>query len=322
MTQSVKAQLNQWGSDQKPFVFLIDFECIKPLCWSLDTPIEDFEFNFNGFTNIINTDLTQASKKELAVIHKYPISFELYQEKFNYVKSQIALGNSFLVNLTAETKIESNVSIETIAKQANSKYVCHLKNQFVSFSPETFIQIKNGKIKSYPMKGTIDASIPNAKEFILSDVKEVAEHATIVDLIRNDLSKVCHNVKVTKYRYYEEIKKQDGTIGQVSSEIEGTLPGNYKEKIGDIIFDLLPAGSVSGAPKNKTKTIIKNAEGSDRGYYTGVAGYFDGENLDSCVLIRYLQDNKVYRSGGGITSQSEALKEYNEMIDKVYVPAF
>jgi para-aminobenzoate synthetase component 1 len=172
------------------------------------------------------------------------------------------------------------------------------------------------------MKGTIDGNIPNAEELILSDTKELAEHATIVDLIRNDLSKVSKNVRVTKYRYYEQIKTQQGIIGQVSSEIEGILPENYNELIGDIIFDLLPAGSVSGAPKNKTKEIIAMAEQVERGYYTGVAGYFDGTNLDSCVLIRYLQSDKIYRSGGGITAQSKALVEYEEMINKVYVPAF
>jgi para-aminobenzoate synthetase component 1 len=108
----------------------------------------------------------------------------------------------------------------------------------------------------------------------------------------------------------------------VSSKIEGTLPNNYNEIIGDIIFDLLPAGSVSGAPKNKTKEIIARAEQVERGYYTGVAGYFDGTNLDSCVLIRYLQENNIYRSGGGITAQSNVLNEYEEMINKVYVPTF
>lgn len=172
------------------------------------------------------------------------------------------------------------------------------------------------------MKGTIDANIPNAKELILANPKEIAEHATIVDLIRNDLSMVSDNVRVSNYRYYEKIQTQEGLIGQVSSKIEGTLPENYNDNIGDIIFALLPAGSISGAPKNKTKQIINKAENAERGYYTGVAGYFDGTNLDSCVLIRYLQADNTYRSGGGITSQSDLFKEYQEMINKVYVPVF
>lgn len=172
------------------------------------------------------------------------------------------------------------------------------------------------------MKGTIDANIPNAEALILADTKELAEHATIVDLLRNDLSKVASHVKVSKYRYYEKIETQQGAIGQVSSAIEGMLPNDYHSSIGDILFDLLPAGSVSGAPKNKTKEIIAAAEQMERGYYTGVAGYFDGNNLDSCVLIRYLEANNRYRSGGGITAKSIALNEYEEMINKVYVPTF
>ncbi|MEY3208487.1 MAG: hypothetical protein RL064_518, partial [Bacteroidota bacterium] len=185
-----------------------------------------------------------------------------------------------------------------------------------------FIKINNQKIYSYPMKGTIDAHLPNAEETILNDVKELAEHATIVDLIRNDLSKVAANVKVDKFRFYEKIETQNGMLGQVSSEISGNLHANYTNHIGDILFDLLPAGSICGAPKAETEKIIFDAEQVARGYYTGIAGYFDGENLDSCVLIRYLQQNNIYRSGGGITFQSEATKEYQEMIEKVYVPIF
>ena len=319
MLMSIQKQLNQWGSENHPFVFLIDFECLKPMCWSLKEPINHFEYNFNGFTNIVKSE---KEFDEAVHLIKTPISFDCYQKKFNYVKTEIELGNSFLVNLTSSTKIETNLSLDDIVQNAHSKYICHLKDEFVSFSPETFIQINNGKIKSFPMKGTIDANIPNAKELILANPKEIAEHATIVDLIRNDLSMVSDNVRVSNYRYYEEIQTQEGLIGQVSSKIDGTLPSDYNEKIGDIIFALLPAGSISGAPKNKTKQIINKAENAERGYYTGVAGYFDGANLDSCVLIRYLQADNTYRSGGGITSQSDLFKEYQEMINKVYVPVF
>ena len=322
MLHPVQLQLNKWGFEKTPFVFLIDFECIKPLCWKLDEPILEFEFNFNGFTNMVPKKQSQKLFHKENIFIKNPISFALYSQKFEVVKKEIEYGNSFLVNLTTSTNIETNLSLDVIAHQAQSKYVCYLKNHFVSYSPETFIQIKNGIIISKPMKGTINGNLPNAETSLLTDTKEIAEHATIVDLIRNDLSKVANNVMVSKYRYYEKIKTLQGTIGQVSSEIEGTLPSNFNEIIGDIIFNLLPAGSISGAPKNKTKKIIAQVEQVERGYYTGVAGYFDGTNLDSCVLIRYLQSNHIYRSGGGITAQSDVLSEYNEMIDKVYVPAF
>jgi para-aminobenzoate synthetase component 1 len=175
------------------------------------------------------------------------------------------------------------------------------------------------------MKGTMDANIRNAKQLILNDSKELAEHNTIVDLIRNDLSLVAHNVKVEKFRYLERIKTNQRDLWQVSSKITGQLPENYTENIGDIVIRMLPAGSICGAPKMKTVEIIKTAEQYERGYYTGIFGYFDGKNLDSCVLIRYIEkqnDNLVYKSGGGITFLSTAEKEYDEMLKKVYIPVF
>jgi para-aminobenzoate synthetase component 1 len=313
-----KALLNKWGKEKNPFVFLIDFECKKPLCWRIDDNTADFKYDFNGFTNA--EKLPNKNKK--LQFERYPESFEIYKAKFEKIKQQIEYGNSFLVNLTTETPIVTNFSLGDIFDSVTAKYSCWLKGDFVCFSPETFIKIMNQKIYSYPMKGTVDANLPNAEENILKDAKELAEHATIVDLIRNDLSRVSTNVKVDKFRFYEKIKTQNGLLGQVSSEISGDLQPNYAEHIGDILFDLLPAGSICGAPKAKTKKIIFDAEQNDRGYYTGIAGYFDGKNLDSCVLIRYLQENNRYRSGGGITFQSDATKEYQEMIEKVYVPIF
>jgi len=86
---------------------------------------------------------------------------------------------------------------------------------------------------------------------------------------------------------------------------------------------LLPAGSITGAPKPKTMEIIDQAEGYERGFYTGICGCFDGENLDSAVMIRFIEqegEQLIFKSGGGITSQSDLNKEYEELIQKVYVP--
>ena len=90
-----------------------------------------------------------------------------------------------------------------------------------------------------------------------------------------------------------------------------------------MLLAMLPAGSVSGAPKRKTLEIIREAEGYHRGFYTGVMGLFDGKNIDSGVMIRFVEQTPqglVYKSGGGITSQSNCEEEYNELIDKIYVP--
>ena len=216
--------MNQWGKEHMPFVFLIDFECKKPMCWKWSDTENIFEFNFDGVTNqkkanTLNNNISSFNFE----FNKKPIPFEDYKNKFDQIKKEIELGNSFLVNLTAKTKIKSNYTIAEIYNRANAKYTCYLKDEFVCFSPETFVKIKDGKIYSYPMKGTINAGIPDAKNIILNDTKEISEHATMVDLIRNDLSRVSKNVKVNKYRYYEEIATQNGNLGQVSSEIVGEL---------------------------------------------------------------------------------------------------
>ena len=198
-----------------------------------------------------------------------------------------------------------------------------MPNKFVCFSPECFVKIYDGKISTYPMKGTIEADIKDAEQIILNDDKEKAEHNTIVDLLRNDLSRVANNVVVKKFRYIEKIKSNRGNLLQLSSEIEGDLGCEYLDEIGTIIFKLLPAGSVSGAPKNATLDIIRNAEQQTRGYYTGVAGYFDGTSFNSFVLIRFIEQNNgrlYFRSGGGITAMSSSEKEYREMLQKVYLP--
>ena len=318
-------QLNQWGQEKKSFVFLIDFEQKKPQAWPVDACPDWFQYKFTKassdqpFSAIDNKDVNLV---EHSLITKYPIIISDYQHKFNQVMDALHKGDSFLMNLTIPTPVQNTVNFQTYFDHAKSKYVVWLKNDFIAFSPETFIQIESGMISTFPMKGTIDASLPNAKELLLNDSKELAEHATIVDLLRNDLSRVASKVRVTNFRYYEEIPTQNGKIGQVSSAIQGELPPDYASRIGSILYDLLPAGSVSGAPKKKTAELIASIEGTDRGYYTGIAGYFDGVNLDSCVLIRYLGADQVYHSGGGITFQSDMASEYQEMINKVYVPVF
>jgi para-aminobenzoate synthetase component 1 len=318
-------QLNQWGQEKKPFVFLIDFEQKKPLAWPVDACPDWFQFKFTKassdqpFSAIDNKNVNSV---EYSLITKHPISLSVYKHKFNQVMDALHKGDSFLMNLTIPTPVQNTVNFQTYFDHAKSKYVVWLKNDFIAFSPETFIQIESGMISTFPMKGTIDASLPNAKELLLNDSKELAEHATIVDLLRNDLSRVASKVRVTNFRYYEEIPTQNGKIGQVSSAIQGELPPDYASRIGSILYDLLPAGSVSGAPKKKTAQLIASIEGTDRGYYTGIAGYFDGVNLDSCVLIRYLGADQVYHSGGGITFQRYMASEYQEMINKVNVPVF
>ena len=173
------------------------------------------------------------------------------------------------------------------------------------------------------MKGTINGSLHDAQKTLTNNTKEINEHNTIVDLIRNDLSKVARDVQVTRFRYIDKIKTQKNEIYHTSSEIRGKLLKDWQKQLPELLLTMLPAGSICGAPKEKTVSIIREVEEEKRGYYTGVFGYFDGENLDSAVNIRYLEKKQgqiLYRSGGGITFMSNLESEYNELIEKIYVP--
>ena len=130
-------------------------------------------------------------------------------------------------------------------------------------------------------------------------------------------------VHVAKLRYNDRLTTSSGDILQVSSEIKGILPDNYRMHLGDLLRELLPAGSISGAPKWKTLQIIREAEQQKRGFYCGIFGYFDGKELDSAVAIRFIEqqgDTHFFRSGSGITVNSDCEYEYHEVNQKIYLP--
>lgn len=317
--EKIRKEMNHLGSEGKPFVFLIDFLMLNPMIFEIGDPEIPIFWKTPGNEHF----KMQHEKKELKYWRISTVSFESYSERFNKIMFHILNGDTYLLNFTQPTKVETNLTPEDIFYASSAPYKIYLKDKFVCFSPETFIQTRNGKIFSFPMKGTIDADIENAKEIILTDTKEIAEHNTIVDLIRNDLSLVAENVTVDKFRFLTHIKTNNKNLWQVSSQISGDLQKNYNRKIGDIIFKMLPAGSISGAPKKRTLEIISEAENYQRGYYTGIFGVFDGKDVDSCVMIRYIENQNgqlVYKSGGGITFMSNAKNEYDELIKKVYVP--
>ncbi len=319
--QDIINRINQFGKERIPFLFIIDFDMTNPVVLPLsEIDSHTIKFSING-TNNVPGEYSLISKE--LKFKANPGSKKRYSKAFDHVQEHIRHGNSFLVNLTMQSRVETNLNLEEIFNRSNAKYKLWLKNQFVVFSPETFIQIKGRKISSFPMKGTIDATLPNAKQQLLDSEKELAEHYTIVDLIRNDLSMVAKNVKVEKFRYIDHVQTHRGGLLQMSSEISGELPESYQNFIGDILIKMLPAGSISGAPKKKTLEIIKEAEQYKRGYYTGIFGIFDGENIDSGVMIRYIEqtpDGMIYKSGGGITAKSNINEEYQELIDKIYIP--
>ncbi|WP_267963591.1 aminodeoxychorismate synthase component I [Testudinibacter sp. TR-2022] len=320
-TQHAIAQANHFGQTRQPFLFLIDFEQRNPLVLPLnEAAAQGIYYDIKGATN---RDWQLDKPNEPLQMTRSPISFERYRQGFEIVQQGLQAGNTYLLNLTYPTALDCNYSLRQIFQFSQAPFKVLLDDQFVCFSPESFVTTAENKIYSYPMKGTIDAALDNAEQRLLASEKEQWEHNTIVDLIRNDLSIVATQIEVSRFRYVERLQTERGSILQTSSEICGQLAADWQNRIGDLLFKLLPAGSISGAPKEKTLDIIRQAELDERGYYSGIFGIFDGENLQSAVLIRYLQqqgEQLLFRSGCGITAQSCLQDEYQEMLQKVYIP--
>jgi len=307
-------RLSSLASSNTPFLFYTNFDASRTYVYTLDEiKKEDIEFSFEQ----------KPYTKHSHFLVKFPQDLEQYKKGFDAIIEKIKSGDTYLLNYTCSTPVQTKLSLKQIYDCANAAFKLRVKDEFVCFSPERFIKIEDNTISTYPMKGTIDASIHNAEDKILSNKKETAEHIMVVDLLRNDLSMVSKEVRVLKFRYIDKIKAGEKELLQVSSHIQGKLEDNWKENLGNILETLLPAGSITGAPKKRTIQIIKENEEGERGFFTGIFGYFDGEVFDSAVMIRFLSKNEkglFYQSGGGLTLDSNVKEEYQEMLDKIYLP--
>lgn len=319
--ETLRTAMNQLGGARVPFLFVLDFKGESGVVVKLS------DLSQTAISCVVKGKpygKAVVPSAQNVPFTPQPMTEADYTDKFNEVQQQIFHGNSFLLNLTFPTYVGCDLSLDTIFCQASAPYRLLVKDEFLCYSPESFITISDHKISTYPMKGTIDAHLPHAEQLLLNDEKELFEHYTIVDLMRNDLAMVSEQVKVERFRYVEAIDTSRGTILQTSSQISGELPTDWHSHIGTLLLKLLPAGSISGAPKQKTVEIIEQVEQTPRSFYTGVMGIFDGETVDSAVLIRFLRRAKdgrfYYHSGGGITCRSEATAEYNELLAKIYVP--
>lgn len=317
-------RLNELGRRGEPAFLLVDFEGEKPRLWSETEYGADDHFLFS-----FPVQAAEAAAKK----YVYPgdllcgtdyVTEADYRKAFEIVQKGLQRGDSFLTNLTMPSRIELSAGLEEIFAWSAAPYRICLRDKFVCFSPEIFVKItEQGYISSHPMKGTAEDTEVARRELLTSQ-KEIAEHATIVDLIRNDLSQVAKRVRVADYRYLGRIDTPRGGLLQTSSEVGGWLPAGWQSRLGTTIAKLLPAGSVSGAPKPATTALIRSAEGRPRGYYCGIGVYFDGKTVDSCVLIRFIENNAeeghLFWAGGGITARSRWEDEYAELRSKVRIP--
>ncbi|HNI77649.1 MAG TPA: aminodeoxychorismate synthase component I [Saprospiraceae bacterium] len=311
-------RINRFQHENKPFFFLVDFEKKYGFCELLkDIDPAELKFNFRMPGNKlepINFNLETT-----------PLPYTDYKIAFDQVLSGIEKGDSYICNLTFSTPVRCEIETELLFYLANAPYKVWMRDKFVVFSPEQFIRIVGNNIQTFPMKGTIKADLENAEEILRKNKKEKAEHNAIVDLLRNDLAMVCDKVNVGRFRYTEHITTHRGPILQMSSEITGKLTSHYQKHWGTLIDMLTPAGSISGAPKQSTMKLIAKAESHERSYYTGIAGLYMDNVLDTAVMIRYIEITKEglrFKSGGGIHALSDPLQEYEELNTKIYVPVY
>ncbi|OEH53415.1 para-aminobenzoate synthase [Oceanobacillus sp. E9] len=258
--------------------------------------------------------------------------WEMSTSKKNYlkhvstIKNSIAQGDTYQVNYTV--RLHSNDVVcdhnlyEKLSKAQKANYCAHLqlgRYNIVSASPELFFQLKNDKILTKPMKGTIkrgksiEEDIRN-KQLLSESIKDQAENLMIVDLLRNDISKIAKKgtVNVPKLFNIESYPTVFQMTSTVSAEIE--------ENVGiiDIFKALFPCGSITGAPKQSTMQIIQELENSPREVYCGSIGYItpNQEALFNVAirtaLIDTEQNTMSYGVGGGITWDSDPEAEYLE----------
>ena len=194
--------------------------------------------------------------------------------------------------------------------------------EIVGSSPETLVKLTDGELYTYPLAGTrprgeTDEEDKRLEEELLSDPKELAEHNMLVDLGRNDIGKISDfgSVKVEKYMNIERFSH----VMHIGSTVSGHIRDD-KDAL-DAISSVLPAGTLSGAPKIRACEIINELENNKRGIYGGAIGYIDfTDNMDICIAIRiaFKKNGRVFvRSGAGIVADSIPANEHQECLNKV-----
>ena len=251
-----------------------------------------------------------------------------YCDRVNKIKENIKEGDIF--QLVFSNPMEADFSgslLDTyrVLRTTNpSPYMFYFHGDDIEMagaSPETLVKLTDGDIRTFPLAGTrprgrTDADDKELEKGLLADEKERAEHNMLVDLGRNDLGKICEfgSGEVEKYMEIERFSQ----VMHIGSEVKGTIAKN-KDAV-DAIDAVLPAGTLSGAPKIRAAELIDKYEGDRRGIYGGAIGYLDFTgNMDVCIAIRFAvkKKGKVFvRSGAGIVADSIPENEFNECRNK------
>lgn len=270
--------------------------------------------------NLVDIDIA-ISPGDLSARHNY-------MESVRQAQDYIRRGDIFQVVLSRRFSIPCQLpplSVYRALRRVNpSPYLFFLRSQraiLIGSSPEMLVRLTGGRLETCPIAGTrrrggnADEDEALALE-LLADEKESAEHAMLVDLARNDIGRISAvgSVKVKSFRQVEKYSH----VMHLVSQVEGRLRPGFTPV--DVLASLLPAGTLSGAPKIRAMEIIDELEAARRGPYGGAVGYlgFDG-NLDTCITIRtaVLQDGRVHiQAGAGIVADSQAASEHAEVISK------
>lgn len=311
--------VNQYAAQGVDFRFIINYNATEAFLCREDDTEEHPEF----FLQIHNNPPLPSSLQPLTVVAP---NYALYQQCFHKAQTLMAQHHVKVINLTMSTPIQSPYTLQEIFTHTSARYKVYAPKRFVCFSPEPFIRITpSGQITCTPMKGTINASIPQAEQRILANPKEIEEHNAIITLTQHDLQSIASQVHVTRYRYIEPLHTNRGKLLQVSSQLSAQLsPTQWPSKLGTLLHTLLPASSISGTPKEAAHHIIQACEPTPRGFYTGICGRFAQGALDTGVMIRFIREESphtlYFHSGGGITHASDCQSEYNEILAKIYLP--
>ncbi len=255
-------------------------------------------------------------------------SKEAFMEKVEVAKEYIRNGDIFQVVISQvfKAKLESNLfDVYRVLRTLNPSPYMYLMQfddlQLAGASPETLVKVQEGVVTTMPIAGTRprgktaeeDARLD--KE-LLEDAKELAEHNMLVDLARNDLGRISefNSVKVVDYMALKKFSH----VTHITSTVEGKLKNNLTSL--DAIRSILPAGTLSGAPKVRAMEIIEELEEDKRGIYGGAIGYIGyDDQLDTCIAIRTVvkKDGYAYiQAGGGIVLDSAGELEYEESVNK------
>ena len=291
----------------------------------IKTDRPDFEQTLANIRNNDNSSIPE--QEEDAQLHS-PFTKESYAATVRKIKDYISAGDIFQVNLSQ--RFETPLKIEPLQLYARlrrinpapfSAYMDLGEFQIISSSPERFLKIRKGTVETRPIKGTRrrgrnpqeDACLANE---LATSEKDRAENLMIVDLLRNDLGKVCEFGSI-EVRALCELETHPSVFHLVS-----TVTGKIKSRVQciDVLKACFPGGSITGAPKIRAMEIIDELEPKSRGVYTGSIGYigFNG-NMDTNIVIRtiILKDGKAYfHVGGGIVADSDPDSEYAETLDK------